>query len=163
MSRVLVVYYSYANGNTEKIALKLAESFKADICGIDPVEPYSEDYNTTVKIGKEEVDNGVCREIQPLKYDVKDYDVIIVGTPTWWYTMAPVVRTFLKENDFSNKTVIPFMTHAGWPGTVIKDMTALAKGATVKYPMEIQFDSEGGSNCVTTCKEINDWIESIKL
>lgn len=163
MSRVLVVYYSWANGNTEKIAMKVSEALKADICGIDPVEQYPEDYDTTVKIGKEEVDNNLTREIQPLKYDVKDYDVIVVGTPTWWYTMAPVVRTFLKENDFTNKTVIPFMTHAGWSGTVIKDMTALCKGATVKYPKEIQFDSEGGSNCVTPCKEINEWIKSIEV
>lgn len=66
MSRVVVVYYSYANGNTEKIAMKVAESLQADICGIDPVEAYSENYETTVKVGKEEVDNNITREIQPL-------------------------------------------------------------------------------------------------
>lgn len=163
MSRVLVVYYSYANGNTEKIAMKVAESLQADICGIDPVVAYSDDYETTVKVGKEEVDNNITREIQPLKYDVNDYDVIVIGTPTWWYTMAPVVRTFLKENNFSNKVVIPFMTHAGWPGTVIKDMQSLCTGAKIMNPKEIQFDSEGGSQCVTTCKEINDWIKSIEV
>ena len=42
--------------------------------------------------------------------------------PTWWYTMAPAVLTFLTTNDFTGKTVIPFMTNGGWPGHVIKDM-----------------------------------------
>lgn len=26
--------------------------------------------------------------IRPMPYDVQDYDIIAVGTPTWWYTMA---------------------------------------------------------------------------
>lgn len=34
-------------------------------------------------------------QIDPLSADISDYDVIAIGTPTWWYTMAPVVLTFL--------------------------------------------------------------------
>ena len=30
--------------------------------------------------------------------------------------LAPAVLTFLTTNDFSGKTVIPFMTNGGWPG-----------------------------------------------
>mgnify|MGYP003195394035 FL=1 len=30
-----------------------------------------------------------------------------------WYTMAPAVLTFLTTNDFTGKTVIPFMTNGG--------------------------------------------------
>ena len=41
------------------------------------------------------------------------YDVIFVGTPNWWSTMAPPVLTFLSSCDFSGKTVIPFVTHGG--------------------------------------------------
>ena len=41
--------------------------------------------------------------------------------------MAPAVLTFLTTNDFTGKTVIPFMTNGGWPGHVIKDMKASAK------------------------------------
>lgn len=41
------------------------------------------------------------------------YDTIYIGTPTWWYTMAPAVLTFLTTNDISGKTVIPFMTNGG--------------------------------------------------
>lgn len=43
--------------------------------------------------------------------------------------MAPAVKTFLHEQDFTGKTVVPFMTNGGWPGHVIKDMKAACPGA----------------------------------
>ena len=61
-------------------------------------------------------------QIKPIFVNLADYDVIAIGTPTWWYTMAPAVLTFLTTNDFTGKTVIPFMTNGGWPGHVIIDM-----------------------------------------
>ena len=76
--------------------------------------------------------------------------------------MAPAMRTFLTQNDLEGKTVVPFMTNAGWPGSVIRDMTALCKGAEVVHPFEIRFDTEGGSRLITPEKEIEDWIESLK-
>lgn len=72
---------------------------------------------------------GYEPEIKPLDINIADYDVIAVGTPTWWYTMAPAVKTFLHQQDFTGKTVVPFMTNGGWPGHVIKDMKAACKGA----------------------------------
>ena len=69
-----------------------------------------------VKQGQDEVNRGYQPKIVPLPVSVKDYDVIAVGTPTWWYTMAPAVLSFVKAQDFNGKTVIPFMTNGGWPG-----------------------------------------------
>lgn len=161
MSRVLVVYYSYSCGNTEKIAMKIAKAVNADICGINPRVPYPDDYETTVSEGKREVEEGIKREIQPISYDIKDYDTIVIGTPTWWYTMAPCVKTFLSENDFTGKIVIPFMTNAGWPGTVIEDMKKYLHGANVIHEKEILFDHGGGSEMVTSCKEVNAWINHL--
>ena len=75
------------------------------------------------------VKRGYEPELKPVGADIAGYDVIAVGTPTWWYTMAPAVRTFLHQNDLRGKTVVPFMTNGGWPGHVIKDMKALCPGA----------------------------------
>lgn len=47
--------------------------------------------------------------------------------------MAPAVLTFLTVNDFTGKTVIPFMTNGGWPGHVIKDMKDKCKGAAFAH------------------------------
>lgn len=163
MSRMIVVYYSWSNGNTEKIARELAEEKNADIAKIETAEPYEGSYNDVVAQGKRETEEGFKPVLKPLNVNLGDYDVIAVGTPTWWYTMAPAVKTFLEDNDFSGKTVIPFMTNGGWPGHVIKDMTKAVKGASVEHSMEIQFDSGGGSKQVTPQSQVEGWIRSIDL
>ena len=162
MKKMLVVYYSWSNGNTEKIALSLQKATGADIAKIETLEPYKGSYDDVVSEGQREVNRGYMRPIKPLDADVQNYDVIAVGTPTWWYTMAPAVKTFLHQQDFTGKTVVPFMTNGGWPGHVIKDMKAACKGANVVCDMQIQFDSTGGSNLETPQEQINEWIQSVK-
>lgn len=88
--------------------------------------------------------------------------MIAVGTPTWWYTMAPAVLSFLKSYDWSGKTVIPFQTHGGWPGHAIKDIKSACKGANFAHEMEIQFDSTGGAELVTSDREIGAWIAQVR-
>lgn len=158
MRRTLVVYYSWSNGNTERVAERLAEACGADIERIETAEPYPDDYETTVAQAKREVEEGYEPPIEPLGHDPADYDVVAVGTPTWWYTMAPAVSTFLSTHDLSGRLVVPFMTNGGWPGSVIEDMGEAASGATVVEPMEVRFDSSGGARLVTPEGEIDRWV-----
>lgn len=164
MKKILVVYYSQAYGNTEKIALKLAKETGADVAKLDTVVPYPTDQSVVISQGQREVESGFKPEIHPIVYNIDDYDVIAVGTPTWWYTMASPVLTFIHDNNFENKTFIPFMTHAGWPGKVIKDMEKAAKGADCKFAKEIKFSADRSSRdqMLTAAKEIDSWIEDIK-
>ena len=76
--------------------------------------------------------------------------------------MAPAVLTFLNSQDWTGKTVIPFMTNGGWPGHVIKDMKAACKGAKSVCEMQIQFDSSGGDHMETPDQKVSDWIESVE-
>lgn len=137
MKKMLVVYYSWSNGNTKKIAEQLANKTGADIARIETAEPYRGSHEEVVKQGKREVEAGFTPQINPLSVNLADYDVLAIGTPTWWYTMAPAVLTFLTVNDFTGKTVIPFMTNGGWPGHVIKDMKDKCKGAAFAHEMQI--------------------------
>ena len=162
MKKVLTVYYSWSNGNTETIAKMLHEKIGGDIVRIDTVVPYEGSYEDVVNQGQEEVNCGYEPEIKPLGVNISDYDVIALGTPTWWYTMAPAVRTFLHGNSFEGKTVIPFMTNGGWPGHVIKDMKALCKGADTVCEMQVCFDSEGGSTLVSPIAKIMQWINQVQ-
>ena len=157
MSRKAIVYYSYSN-NTKKIVDEIIKSVKADVYEIKPVIPYPDDYELLVeqeehKQGKEEV-----VEIEDLKINLKDYDTIILGTPVWWYTMAPPVRSFLKNTDLSGKTIIPFITNGGWIGTTLGDINKLTKGAHVKNEIDIVFED---SNMKTSLVGLIDWIDSI--
>ena len=162
MKKLLIVYYSWSNGNTERIAKMLQSKVGGDLVKIDTVQPYIGSYDDVVNQGQEEVNRGYEPEIQPLGVDISDYDVIAVGTPTWWYTMAPAVLTFLHGQDFTGKTVVPFMTNGGWPGHVIKDMKAACKGAEVTCEMQVQFDSTGGDRLETSEKQIAQWIQKVK-
>ena len=162
MKKMLVVYYSWSNGNTKRIAEQLAAATNADIARIDTAQPYSGSHEEVVEQGQREVEACCMPQIKPLSVSIADYDVIVIGTPTWWYTMAPAVLTFLHQQDFTGKTVIPFMTNGGWPGHVIKDMEAECKGAKFAHEMKIQFDSTGGDRLETPERVITKWVADVK-
>ena len=65
-----------------------------DLAEIETVKPYSEDYNSVVDQGQREVNRRYMPEIKPLEVDIQAYDRIILGSPVWWYTFAPAMKTF---------------------------------------------------------------------
>ena len=162
MKKLLIVYYSWSNGNTERIAKTLQRVAGGDLLKIDTAAPYSGSYNDVVAQGQQEVNQGYEPALKPVGVDIADYDVIAVGTPTWWYTMAPAVKTFLHQHDFTGKTVVPFMTNGGWPGHVIKDMKALCPGAEFSCDMQVKFDANGGDRLETPESKIETWAQSVK-
>ena len=147
MKKMLVVYYSWSNGNTKRIAEQLTNGTGADIARIETTEPYSGSHEDVVEQGKREVEAGFMPQINSISVNLADYDVIAIGTPTWWYTMAPAVLTFL--------------TNGGWPGHVIKDMEENCKGAAFAHEMQIQFDSKGKDHLETSEEVITEWIGQI--
>ena len=158
-NKKLVVYYSYT-GNTRKIAESIKNKLGCDILEIKPKVPYSTDYQTVVD---EEQNNESAKktpEIEPINVDLKNYDEIIVGSPVWWYTIAPVIRTFLKENDLSGKTIKPFATNAGWLGRTFKEIESLCQNSKVEKGMNIVFESYS-DNLVTSPDEVDNWINTL--
>ena len=107
MKKLLIVYDSWSCGNTERIAKILQCTAGGDLWKLDTAEPYRGSYSEVVDQGQREVERGFEPELKPLGVDPVEYDCIAVGTPTWWYTMAPAVKTFLHQQHFSGKTVIP--------------------------------------------------------
>ncbi|MCI7199389.1 flavodoxin [Megasphaera elsdenii] len=162
MKKMLIVYYTWSNGNTERIASQLQRAVGADLERIEMVHPYEGSYDEVVAQGQREVNSGFMPDIKTLQHDPADYEVIAVGTPTWWYTMAPAVKTFLADHDFSGKKVILFQTHGGWPGHTLKNMEKACKGAAAGPSLAVQFDSSGGSKLMTAEKDIDAWIRDVK-
>ena len=162
MVRTLVVYYSWSNWNTKCIAEKIQKATQGDIARIETVKPYTGSYNEVVDQGQREVNSGYEPPIKPIEFNIADYDVIAIGTPTWWYTMAPAVLTFLHSQNWTGKTVVPFMTNGGWPGHVIDDIKKACKGAEFTHEMEIRFDSSGGDRMESSENLITDWVSEIK-
>ena len=156
----LVVYFSYT-GNTEKIAKMIQKKLNCDILKLNPVVPYSTDYQTVVDEEQNNDSSGKVVEIEKIDKDLSKYDEIILGTPVWWYSIAPVVRTFLKKYDLSGKVVVPFATNAGWLGRTFKEIESLCSNSSVKNEMNIVFESYS-DNLVTSEAEIESWINSIE-
>ena len=163
--KTLVVYFSFSHGNTKSIAERLQKALDADIVKLEPITSYPHDNDKMDKQGREEVNSQFKPKLKALGVDLKSYDRIIIGTPTWWYKMAPVVLSFMSSNDFNDKTVVPFSTNAGWAGSVIKDMTELAqqKGAKVVSGHAFLFpDNNSGQPSVSSPEELEQWLESLK-
>lgn len=158
--KILIIYYSFSHGNTKKIAEALQKATGADIERLVTVKMYGS-YEETVEVGQMEVQKGYCPELRPLAHDIADYNVIVLGTPTWWYTMAPAMRTFVTTHDFQGKKLIFFSTHGGWPGSVIKHFKSLTRAEEVLGAMEIQFDSNGGDQQVTPDADVAAWISAM--
>lgn len=134
--KTLVVYYS-ASGNTERVAKDIAEAADADLFEIVPTEVYtSEDLNWTnsdSRVSREHDDESL-RDVPLTTTEVPDwdsYDTVFIGYPIWWGIAAWPVDTFVKNNDFTGKTVIPFATSSssgmGQSGSLLADMAGTGK------------------------------------
>lgn len=155
--KTLILYYSYG-GNTKKVAEMIHHEILSDIAEIETVNPYIGDYNSVVDQGQREVNIGFTPEIKPLKVDIASYDRIILGTPVWWYTFAPAVKTFLSRVNLNEKIIYPFATNAGWLGHTFQDFKKTCPKATVKEGMSIKFNKD---KLITSETEITTWIKSI--
>ena len=110
--KVLIAYYSWS-GNTRFAAEQIQKLTGGTLFEIKPAKAYPSDYSACVDQAKQECRDEFKPELATKVDDFSKYDVIFVGTPNWWSTMAPPVRSFLAGYDFSGKTVIPFVTHGG--------------------------------------------------
>lgn len=161
MNNKIVVYYSYT-GHTKMIAESIQKKLQCDILEIKPVKPYSTDYELVVSEEQNNSSSNKTPEIENINIDLSKYDEIIIGTPVWWYTIAPVIRTFLKQNDFSNKRIIPFATNAGWLGHTFKEIKDLCPNSKIEKEMNIVFTEDYRENqLVTSPDEIDNWIEEL--
>lgn len=129
--KVLVVYYS-ASGNTKRVAEEIAEAADGDLFEITPTKPYTSDdlnwTNSDSRVSREHDDESL-RDIAltrttPANWD--EYDTVFIGYPIWWGIAAWPVDNFVRDNNSTGKTVIPFATSAssgmGQSGSLLAEM-----------------------------------------
>lgn len=154
----IVIYYSYG-GNTRRVAETVRRALDVDMAEIKTVKPYEGSYNDVVEQGRREADSGFMPQIEPLNLDLAPYDTVILGSPVWWYTFAPAMKTFLNQADLSGKTVYPFATNGGWIGHTFQDFKNMCKGAKVQEGLNVRFDEDVMQ---TSESSIQKWIKSIR-
>lgn len=158
-NKTLVVYYS-ATGYTEEVAQFIAAATEGDIFKLEPVEPYtSEDLDWTNENSRvvREYNNPNEREIELVNATVTNwnaYDTVFIGYPIWWGIAAWPVNDFVKSNDFTGKTVVPFCTSSssgfGESSTLLRD-----EAGTGNWQDGMRFRS-GASE-----EEVQSWIATL--
>lgn len=159
--KTLVVYYS-ASGNTERVAKDIAEAAGADLFEIVPTEVYTNDdldwTNPDSRVSREHDDESL-RDVPLTTTEVPDwdsYDTVFIGYPIWWGIAAWPVDTFVKNNDFTGKTVIPFATSSssgmGQSGSLLADMAG-----TGEWQEGQRFSSGVSSD------DVQSWVNGLGL
>ena len=110
-----VVYFSWS-GNTRFAAETISKKAGADLFEIKAETPYNSNYGKCCDEAKPECYGKTLRPIKPIEgLDLAKYDLVFVGSPNWWGTMAPPVRTWVTQNKgaLKGKKVCLFQTHGG--------------------------------------------------
>lgn len=157
----LVVYYS-ATGNTESVANAIATATGGDLFELEPVEPYTDadlnwtDDNSRVSVEHNNPDDRVVELTASTVDNWDSYDTVYIGYPIWWGIAAWPVDTFVKANDFTGKTVIPFCTAAssglGESGELLEELAGSGEW------LEGQRFRSGASE-----SDVTDWINGLEI
>ncbi|MBO5636816.1 MAG: flavodoxin [Acidaminococcaceae bacterium] len=110
--KVLVAYFSWG-GTTRNVAKLIQSKTGGDLFEIKPETAYPKDYHATIDIGKKEKEQNVRPKLAGPLPDLKQYDVILLGYPIWWYIEPMAVKTFVEAQDLSGKIILPFATSGG--------------------------------------------------
>jgi len=152
--KMLITYYS-RTGNTREIANQIHRSIGSDIFEIQVVKPYPEDYEEVKKIAMQEQQSGFKPALKTRVKNFEAYDLIFVGTPIWWGTIAAPVKSFLSEYDLSGKTIVPFTTHGGSGlGRSVADISKLCPNSILLDGIAIW-----GRNVKTAQNEVSEWLQ----
>lgn len=158
--KTLIVYYGYGE-HTKMIAEKIKEELSCDILRLETKVPYSTDYQTVVDETEDNVETKKTPEIKDISVKIEDYETIIIGTPVWWYTITPPIRTFLTKYNLRGKKIYAFATNAGWLGETFEEIKELI--GKVESTISIKFTTNSKENkMITKEEELEKWIQSIK-
>lgn len=125
--KVLVVYYSLS-GNTKAVAETIRDKTGADMFEIKTVSEIKQNPMLHLAV-RDQLKTGKYPELAGELPDFSKYDMIFVGAPVWWYTVATPALSFLERADFQGKAVVPFSTQGSNAGTYFEDFAKKAKNA----------------------------------
>ena len=161
MKKALVAYFS-ATGITKDLAEKINNVVKGDLFEIQPKEPYTEqDLDWTDDQSRSSIemkDEPETRpEIAEKVENMKQYDLIYIGFPIWWYTAPKIINTFLESYNFTGKTIIPFATSGSSQyGDTNEDLKASLKSNT-KLLEGKRFST------IASLDDIQEWVDSLDI
>ncbi len=158
-NKVLVVYYSLT-GNTKSIAETIQNKTGGDLLEIETVKNYPADYPGIIEEAKRELESGELPALKKSPPDMSSYDLILVGSPVWWYTVSTPVMNFLTQADFAGKKVSAFCTHEGGIGKFFPHLKEQAKNAIVLNGLDLYKPRQAREAEVN--KALDSWLSKLR-
>jgi flavodoxin len=154
--KILIAYYS-RSGKTENVAKEIAQTLDADLDRVIDKKNRKGIFGW-ISAGRDAMKENKT-EIEHKK-NPKDYDLVIVGTPTWASTITPAIRTYLTKHKF--KKIAFFTTASGLDGTeTFNKMKALSKEPVAALEMENK-DFENKKIKIWEIKKVKNFCDKIK-
>ncbi len=158
-TKMLIVYYSFS-GNTKYIAEKIREKTGGDVFEIETVKTYPSEYSALTEEAKRELQAGDLPALKKNPPDMSSYDLILVGGPVWWYTVATPVMSFLRQADFAGKKVSAFCTHEGGIGKYFPHFKEQARNAVVLEGLDLYKPRQARKGEVD--KALDSWLGKLR-
>ncbi|MBQ1267108.1 MAG: flavodoxin [Proteobacteria bacterium] len=158
-SKVLVAYMTWS-GHLRTLSEWVADETGGELFRILVQDEYPKEYSDTTERAKEELEKGIRPVLSThISPDVmKNYDIVYVGFPVWWYDVPMAVWTFAEEYDFSGKTIVPFFSHQGTSDGA-NSMNTIKKlfphSTVVEKPLSIR-----GTSAADSEEEVRAWVKA---
>lgn len=170
-SKVLIVYLSRTN-NTKAIAEIIQKNVGGTLVALELQTPYPENYQAIVQQVAKENETGYLPPLKTKIDSIEKYNIIFIGFPTWGMQMPPPMKSFLREYDFSGKTIVPFNTNAGYGiGSSFQSVKQLCPNSTIPdgFTTKGGVERDGvyfvmqGEKLKEAESEVKAWLKKIKL
>lgn len=152
----LIVYYSY-EGNCEELVKGMKEVISADVLKLKIKN--EKNYKNMFRFvwGGIQVYMKKIPKLEEYNIDLSKYDNIIIGSPCWFSTFAPPIKTFLTENKIQNKNIYLFVCNGGNLGNTFKDYEKILKGNNIVSKIDLVYPIKNGINIAKN--KTNKWIK----
>lgn len=124
------------------------------------VNPYLADDKCFENNVLEEQDKGYRPDIKTKVDNIESYDVILIGSPIFWYQIAPPIKTFLQEVNLFGKKIALFTTHEWflWGGRGDDNIIEFCPQSTILKSLSIK-----GEEVELAQKEVVKWLEDVGI
>jgi flavodoxin len=132
----------------------------ADVFEIETVRTYPADRPATIEEVRRELEAGELPALKKGPPDMSSYDLILVGSPVWWYTVSTAVMSFLRQANFAGKKVSAFCTHEGGVGNFMLYFKEHAKNAVVLEGLDLYKPRQAKEGEVD--KALDSWLSKLR-
>jgi flavodoxin len=156
--KILVVYYSF-EGNTRFAAETITRICGADIMELKPVKEISTHGFMKFVWGGRQAVMKKKPPLLPSSITPDNYDLIIIGTPVWAFTVAPPLNSFFEEYPLKDKKIALFCCHEGNFGKTFIRMRSALEGNRIIGQLDIHAPLK--KNKEAAVEKIVSWTEDV--